>query len=50
MPDKFLHESLYRGTDVIALLGKPQVTICGAGAIGSHLTDNLARRGSSGSV
>jgi len=45
MSDKFLHESLYRGADVIALLGKPQVTICGAGAIGSHLTDNLARQG-----
>src|SRR5687768_2387702 len=39
------HETLYRGTDVIARLAAVRVTLCGAGALGSHLTDNLVRQG-----
>ena len=45
MAGKFLHEEIYRGADALAKLGIPQVTICGAGALGSHLVDNLARQG-----
>ena len=45
MASKYLHEEIYRGDDAIAKLGEPLVTICGAGALGSHLADNLARQG-----
>jgi molybdopterin/thiamine biosynthesis adenylyltransferase len=45
MAGRFLHEEVYRGADALAKLGVPQVTICGAGALGSHLVDNLARQG-----
>jgi molybdopterin-synthase adenylyltransferase len=45
MASKFLHEEIYRGAESVAKLAAPQVTICGAGAIGSHLADNLARQG-----
>jgi molybdopterin/thiamine biosynthesis adenylyltransferase len=39
------HESLYRGPDAIARLAAVRLTVCGAGALGSHLADNLARQG-----
>ena len=45
MTDKFLHETTYRGTSALAKLRALPVTICGGGALGSHLTDNLARQG-----
>jgi molybdopterin/thiamine biosynthesis adenylyltransferase len=45
MANKFLHEEIYRGADALAKLAAPLVTICGAGALGSHLADNLARQG-----
>lgn len=45
MATKFLHEEIYRGAETLAKLAEPQVTICGAGALGSHLADNLARQG-----
>src|SRR5262245_24489068 len=45
MPDKFHHEAIYRGADQIAKLADQKLTICGAGALGSHLADNLARQG-----
>jgi molybdopterin/thiamine biosynthesis adenylyltransferase len=45
MAGKFLHEEIYRGAEAIAKLSEPQVTICGAGALGSNLADNLARQG-----
>jgi molybdopterin/thiamine biosynthesis adenylyltransferase len=45
MADKFHHEALYRGADALQRLGDAQVTCCGAGALGSHLVDNLARQG-----
>lgn len=41
----FLHEQLYRGAEAFAKLGALAVTICGAGALGSLLADNLARQG-----
>ncbi len=45
MPGKFHHESLFRGGDMLARLAATRVTICGAGAVGSNLADNLARQG-----
>jgi molybdopterin/thiamine biosynthesis adenylyltransferase len=45
MPGKFYHEQLYRGADSLAKLGAARVTLCGAGALGSHLADNLIRQG-----
>jgi molybdopterin/thiamine biosynthesis adenylyltransferase len=45
MADKFHHEAIYRGADSIAKLAGVHVTLCGAGALGSQLADNLARQG-----
>ena len=45
MADKFHHEAIYRGADAIVKLGALPVTLCGAGAIGSLLADNLVRQG-----
>lgn len=45
MTRKFLHEQLYRGAEPLARLGQPQLVLCGAGALGSHLADNLCRQG-----
>jgi molybdopterin/thiamine biosynthesis adenylyltransferase len=45
MPGKFHHEQIYRGHDAIARLAATHVTLCGAGALGSHLADNLVRQG-----
>jgi molybdopterin/thiamine biosynthesis adenylyltransferase len=45
MAGKFHHESLYRGPELMAKLAALRVTLCGAGALGSHLADNLVRQG-----
>jgi molybdopterin/thiamine biosynthesis adenylyltransferase len=45
MPDLYHHERLYRGADLLGRLGAIPVTLCGAGALGSLLADNLARQG-----
>jgi molybdopterin/thiamine biosynthesis adenylyltransferase len=45
MSSKFHHEQLYRGADSLARLSAARVTLCGAGALGSHLADNLIRQG-----
>lgn len=45
MTRKFLHEEQYRGAGQLAKLAEPQLVLCGAGAIGSLLADNLARQG-----
>jgi molybdopterin/thiamine biosynthesis adenylyltransferase len=45
MADKFHHEAIYRGADRVAGLADRRLTICGAGAVGSQLADNLARQG-----
>jgi len=45
MASKFHHEQLYRGADALAKLAAVRLTLCGAGALGSHLADNLARQG-----
>ena len=45
MADMFLHEAIYRGREQIDSLAGKNLVICGAGALGSLLTDNLARQG-----
>jgi len=45
MASKFHHEAIYRGAEQIAKLVDHRLTICGAGALGSQLADNLARQG-----
>jgi molybdopterin-synthase adenylyltransferase len=45
MHDAFHHETLYRGTDALARLRRARLTVCGAGAFGSNLVDNLTRQG-----
>jgi tRNA A37 threonylcarbamoyladenosine dehydratase len=45
MAGKFHHERLYRGGESVAKLAAVPVTLCGAGALGSHLAENLARQG-----
>jgi molybdopterin-synthase adenylyltransferase len=45
MAGKFHHEELYRGSGALAKLAATRLTLCGAGALGSHLADNLVRQG-----
>jgi len=45
MAGKFHHEQLYRGEELLAKLAAVHVTLCGAGAVGSNLADNLVRQG-----
>lgn len=45
MADKFHHETIYRGAAAIAKLAEQRLTLCGAGALGSNLADNLVRQG-----
>jgi len=39
------HEQTYRGEDAMQKLEALHVTVCGAGALGSQLVDNLVRQG-----
>ncbi len=41
----FLHESLYRGAEAMQKLAERRLVLCGAGALGSLLADNLVRQG-----
>ena len=45
MTDVYLHEAIYRGRSAIEKLGTVKITLCGAGALGSLLADNLVRQG-----
>src|SRR5215831_16207951 len=45
MAGKFHHEQIYRGPDAMTRLAATRTTLCGAGALGSHLADNLVRQG-----
>src|SRR5438034_1185429 len=45
MAGRFHHEALYRGGDSLAKLAALPLTLCGAGALGSHLAENLVRQG-----
>jgi molybdopterin-synthase adenylyltransferase len=48
MSEMNLHEILYRGRPAVERLGAARITLCGAGALGSLLADNLARQGARG--
>lgn len=41
----FHHETIYRGKDTLAKIKNFPLVICGAGAIGSNLAENLVRQG-----
>ena len=41
----FFHEQLYRTPDLMAQLKDFTVTVCGAGALGANITEDLARSG-----
>jgi molybdopterin-synthase adenylyltransferase len=41
----FFHEQLYRSKQLMEQLKKYPVTICGAGALGANIAENLARSG-----
>ncbi|MBR8829850.1 MAG: hypothetical protein N5P05_001193 [Chroococcopsis gigantea SAG 12.99] len=41
----YFHEGLYRTPQIMAKLKDYRVTVCGAGALGANLTENLARGG-----
>jgi len=43
--DVYLHEAIYRGPAMIEKLGQIHIVLCGVGALGSLLADNLARQG-----
>src|SRR5687767_3905695 len=45
MAGKLHHEELYRGDEAIAKLAALRITLCGGGALGSNLADNLVRQG-----
>jgi hypothetical protein len=45
MPSKFHHEALYRGPAGLEKLAALPLTLCGAGALGSNLAENLVRQG-----
>ncbi len=45
MVNPFLHETYYRGSAAIERLAAAHITVCGAGALGSLLVENLARQG-----
>ena len=40
-----VHEEQYRGPDLLKKMAEREFTICGAGAIGSNLIENMARQG-----
>jgi molybdopterin/thiamine biosynthesis adenylyltransferase len=44
MRSLFHHEEIYRG-EVLKKFSEKHITICGAGALGSNLIDNLTRQG-----
>ncbi len=45
MIDPYLHEAAYRGRHAIERLGTVHIVLCGAGALGSLMADNLVRHG-----
>lgn len=45
MRDRFHHETLYRGREALQRLEQVRLIVCGAGAVGSNLVDNLTRQG-----
>ena len=50
MAGPFHHKALYRGPEALAKLASLRLVLCGAGAVGSNLADNLTRHGEPGSA
>jgi molybdopterin-synthase adenylyltransferase len=48
VPGILHHERIYRGDEVLAKLAAARIVVCGAGAVGSNLAENLARQGAGG--
>lgn len=45
MSHAFYHEELHRSMELMRRMRDVNVTVCGAGALGANLTENLARQG-----
>ena len=45
MRSKFHHEEIFRGKDLIKKISDLEILVCGVGALGSNLVDNLTRQG-----
>lgn len=45
MAGKHHHEELYRGRDAVERLAAVSIALCGGGALGSNLAENLVRQG-----
>tara|TARA_Y100000310_G_scaffold339672_2_gene433055 strand:+ start:1495 stop:2151 length:657 start_codon:yes stop_codon:yes gene_type:complete len=45
MTQTFAHEEAFRGEDLLKVLDKQLVTVCGVGTLGSPLVDTLPRQG-----
>ncbi len=43
--NRLIHEEIYRGEALLKKMAAQKFTICGAGAIGSNLINNMARQG-----
>ena len=43
--DLFAHEEEYRGKELIKKLSEQKIILCGVGAIGSNIAENLVRQG-----
>lgn len=39
------HETEYRGQDLMSKMARQRITMCGAGALGSNMAENLLRQG-----
>lgn len=45
MDERFLHESLFRGNEIMEKIRQVKVCVCGAGCLGANITENLSRCG-----
>jgi len=45
MTTAFFHEALHRSEDTLRRIAEFPVTVCGAGALGANIIENLARQG-----
>lgn len=45
MNDVFRHEQAYRGAELLKKMAALPVAVCGCGAVGSNLVENMARQG-----
>lgn len=45
MDERFLHESLFRGSEIMEKIRQVKICVCGAGCLGANITENLSRCG-----